>query len=473
MNQPTNQPIRVRFAPSPTGHLHIGGLRTAFFNWLFARHANGSFLLRIEDTDLERSKQEYVDSQLAAFAWAGITSDEPVVIQSQRFKEHDAVIRQLVAEGKAYRCYCQIDKNTTDRSDRAYNRACRTRTAPENPENYGAPYVVRFALPDNLEHVSWEDLIHGTVTIHRDELDDFIIARSDGRPVYNFVVVLDDAFMRITHVIRADEHIANTPKQILLYQACNYPLPFFAHVSLILGPTGTPLSKRDAATNVTYYRDEGYLPEALLNYLVRLGWSHGNQEIFTVEEMVQAFTLDHVGKHGAIFDQQKLDWLNGTYMKKTDARVLHDYIMQSLPAPLTQLLTRWTLEQQINLVKLYKERTKTLAELIRECDHLGRMPHEYAAADVAQWGTQASLDALAYVCDQFIAMPTFTLESVTATLKNACATLALPFVALAQPLRLALVGKTASPGIADLLTLVGKEETIMRIRRLQEFLSEK
>ncbi|HSW73630.1 MAG TPA: glutamate--tRNA ligase family protein, partial [Candidatus Limnocylindria bacterium] len=215
------QTIRVRFAPSPTGHLHIGGLRTAFFNWLFARHHNGVFLLRVEDTDLERSKPEYMQSQLASLKWAGIESDEPVVIQSERFAQHTAMLQKLLQEGKAYKCYCPQKAVIVDGQFIKYDKSCRIRTSPQDP---GAPYVVRFALPKNLERVEWNDHIRGNVSVSIDELDDFIIARSDGRPVYNFVVVMDDIFMRISHIIRAEDHISNTPKQILLYQACNAPL---------------------------------------------------------------------------------------------------------------------------------------------------------------------------------------------------------------------------------------------------------
>ncbi len=259
-----NNHIRVRFAPSPTGHLHIGGLRAAIFNWLFARHNNGVFLLRIEDTDLERSRPEYTQAILAAFAWVDIQPDEPVVIQSHRFKEHAAVINTLLAQGKVYRCYCPSvqDPEAAGVFYKKYDRTCRNKQDGDSSQ----PHVIRFKLPDNVGLITWHDLIHGDISFDGSELDDFVIVRSDGIPMYNFVVVVDDAYMRITHVIRGDDHISNTPSSILLYQACGYQLPRFGHLPMILGPSGNRLSKRDAATSVLDYKDNGYLPEALVNY---------------------------------------------------------------------------------------------------------------------------------------------------------------------------------------------------------------
>ena len=273
----SSQLVRVRFAPSPTGHLHIGGLRAALFNWLFARHNGGKFLLRIEDTDLVRSTQEYTDSILSSFKWAGITPDEPIVIQSQRIAEHKKVIERLLEQGAMYRCFCSQDELETRLTKiqgseglvTKYDGKCRNAD-----QNLQKPFVVRFKLPANQSEIVFEDLIRGRVAFDINQFDDFIVARSDGSPMYNFVVVVDDAFMNITHVIRGEDHISNTPKQIMLYQACGYPLPQFAHLPMILGPSGERLSKRDGATSVLEYKQQGYLPDALLNYLARLGWSH-------------------------------------------------------------------------------------------------------------------------------------------------------------------------------------------------------
>lgn len=269
---PVSSSVRVRFAPSPTGHLHIGGMRSAIFNWLFARHHKGVFLLRIEDTDLERSKKEYTDSIIASFAWMHVDWDEPIVIQSERINRHKQVAQQLLQEGKAYYCTCTQEqvierlKNVPgfDAQFIKYDGFCR------NKKNSSG--AIRFRIPDNCGPIEWHDLIRDLIRIEPDQLDDFLIVRSDGTPMYNFVVVVDDADMRISHVIRGEEHIANTPKQILLYNACNFALPQFAHLPMILGSDGSKLSKRDAATGVFEYKSAGYLPDALFNYLVRLGW---------------------------------------------------------------------------------------------------------------------------------------------------------------------------------------------------------
>src|SRR5581483_318355 len=269
----THKQVRVRFAPSPTGHLHIGGLRTALFNWLFARHHGGAFLLRIEDTDTERSTAEYRDSIVHAFVWTQLIHDEEIVTQSERIEEHRRVAQELIIAGKAYRCFCSpqdvvaryAQHHKNEDAFVKYDGFCRERIA--HADDVDKPHVIRFKLPVNCHEIVFDDLIKGRITFDIDQLDDFIIVRSGGYPMYNFVVVVDDAFMRITHVIRAEEHLINTPKQVLLYQACGYDIPAFAHLPLILGPSGDKLSKRDGATSVIEYRHQGYLPQALLNYL--------------------------------------------------------------------------------------------------------------------------------------------------------------------------------------------------------------
>jgi glutamyl-tRNA synthetase len=329
------QQVRVRFAPSPTGHLHIGGLRTALFNWLFARHHGGAFLLRIEDTDVERSTKEYRDSILESFAWTELVHDEEIVTQSDRIEEHRKVADQLIANGKAYRCFCSPEEVASRYGHAAhedffvkYDGHCRTRLAQADDNDRS--HVVRFKLPTDRNEIVFQDLIKGPITIGLDQLDDFIILRSGGYPMYNFVVVVDDAYMGITHIIRGEEHIINTPKQILLYEACEYSVPFFLFFSLILGPSGDKLSKRDGATSVVEYRREGYIPHALLNYLARLGWSHGDQEIFSLSELIEYFSLDRVGNKGAIFDFEKLAWINGMYIREMDEQSLIDAIIRDV-----------------------------------------------------------------------------------------------------------------------------------------------
>jgi len=476
-------PIRVRFAPSPTGQLHLGGLRTALFNWLFARHFDGSFLLRLEDTDKERSRQEYTDAILSAFSWVGIQSDEPMVIQSQRKTEHMRVIDHLVSMGKAYRCYCTQDQivarhelTKPGEPHIKYDRFCRPRSITEqviypqaSPEQPG-PFVVRFALPEDRETVVFEDLICGHMSFETHQLDDFIIARSDGFPVYNFVVVVDDAFMNITHVIRAQEHLINTPKQILLYEACGYRIPQFAHVPLILGPDGDKLSKRDAATSVLDYKKEGFLPEALLNYLARLGWAHGDQEVFSKQELITYFLLDHVGKKGAIFDITKLLWLNGVYMRSKPAAELYDYALDCLDSLFTHILRDLHTdnhERLYALIELYKERVHTVKELMQVVIVAARGPEFYIQHDYANWITGDTKCYLEQVITRLQEQATFAVEDLKITIKDIANKHGLKLTQLAQPMRIALQGAGSGPGIFELLAILGKSESVKRIEKLR------
>jgi glutamyl-tRNA synthetase len=467
-----NKEVRVRFAPSPTGHLHIGGLRTTIFNWLFAKHNNGKFLIRIEDTDLERSKPEYTQSILNSFAWINIQSDEPIVIQSERIKDHQAVLAQLLAEGKAYRCFCSQEevvarhkaKFGADDAFIKYDGQCRSKQLTH--EDMSKPHAIRFALPFAQGEIAWDDLIHGRVSFDADQLDDFIIVRSDGTPMYNFVVVLDDAFMRITHVIRGDDHVSNTPKQILLYLACGYELPQFAHLSMILGPSGERLSKRDGAVSVLEYKQLGYMPDALFNYLVRLGWAHGDQEIFSRQELVQLFTLEHVGKKAAVFDHAKLDWLNGVYMRQTDDAQLLERIANDVRPAITQELSNWSHAQVVEAIKLYKERVKTLAELGHELVAVHSFDGGYNQDDMAQWITPTTHEHLVALVQILEALPHFGVDLVADAVKQFVKNQGLKLVAVAQPIRLALVGKSASPGVFELLALIGKDQSLQRLRAL-------
>jgi glutamyl-tRNA synthetase len=473
MKKSSDTTIRVRFAPSPTGNLHIGGLRAALFNWLFARHNNGVFLLRIEDTDLERSKPEYTDSILQSLEWTGIKSDEPIVIQSRRNAEHQKFIKRLLDEGKAYRCYCteqEIEERKKSLGDAAeyatYDGHCRNRVSLGDDAT--KPYAVRFAVP--VGPITWDDLIRGIITIESEQVGDFVIARSDSTPIYNLVVVVDDIDMKITHVIRGEEHIANTPKQILLYQACECPVPQFAHLPLILGPSGAKLSKRDAATSVIDYRDAGYLPEALINYLARLGWSHGDQEVFTRDELISYFSLDQVGKSGGIFDQQKLDWLNSTYLRAMTDKALLLYAVGFVDSNLLQKVSRWNEEQILSLVALYKERVKTVLELTVELCALHDGPTTFSSEDIAMWGG-AQLPQLLHDLEQCLAnLSTYSTDTIRDALKQFSKEHDKKLVAIAQPLRLALVGKTASPGVFELLAILGKEESVRRLQRLAAYI---
>ena len=471
-----HKPVRVRFAPSPTGHLHIGGLRAALFNWLFARHTTGTFLLRIEDTDLERSKPEYVDAILDAFAWVAISADEPIVIQSQQIAYHEQLVKQLLDSGKAYRCYCTPQDVAARQSKRLgltvdyvqYDGYCKTNVFSHDNT---APGAVRFARPA-VDHVTFVDLICGSITFAMDQLDDFIITRSDGRPMYNFAVVADDARAGITHIIRGEEHLSNTPKQILLYEALGFPVPDFAHAPLILSPSGAKLSKRDAATSVIEYKRMGYLPDALVNYLVRLGWSHGDQEIFSRDELIQFFSLDQIGRKGAIFDQQKLDWINSVYIRAASDEDLLARIIADVDSALLTQLNSFTHIQIISLIALYKERVKTLQELAAELRLVHDGPATITAEDKTLWLVPSIKAPLSTLIARYDELPAFTAPALSECAKSLCKELHSKLVSLAQPMRLALVGKTASPGIFELLAVVGKHTSIARLRELETMIQE-
>jgi glutamyl-tRNA synthetase len=455
---------RVRFAPSPTGNLHIGGLRTALFNWLFARHHQGKFFLRIEDTDVERSQEMYTRSILETLSWTGIDYDEPVVIQSERVLQHRAIAEQLLASGHAYRCYCSHEELERRLGENAktgegyvfYDRLCRNhcieRKVPDQP------YVVRFKMP--LEGTFlFDDLVRGRVEFDLTQFDDFILVRSDGSPMYNFVVVVDDAEMRISHVIRGEEHIANTPKQILLAQACNFAIPHFAHVPIILAQSGKKLSKRDASTAVSDYRKRGFLPEALCNYLVRLGWSHGDQEIFTTEELIGYFSIENVGKKSSIFDTKKLEWVNSVYIKNAEPEYLLYLMVHDVNSSLREQLHRWSDEQILSLVRLYKERVSTLSGLNDELISLYEGP---SYTDTLPQDTREILMAFVAALD---AIDIVSRSSVETIVRDVCEQLRVVLPKLAQPLRIVLTGKQQAPGVFDLITILGKEETMRRVKK--------
>ena len=459
--------VRVRFAPSPTGFMHIGNARTGIFNWLLASHHDGAFLVRIEDTDKERSAKEYADSIVETLSWLGLKSDEPLVYQSTLVERHKAYIEKLLAEGKAYKCYCSQEE-LEQRLGGAeygllYDKKCRICTVPSGDK----PYVVRFKLPDDSGDITFHDLILGNITVPRDQLDDFIIARSDGTPVYNLVVVVDDATMNISHVIRGQDHITNTVKQILLYQALNLPLPLFAHIPLILGSSGQRLSKRDAATAIWDYRAKGYLPEALLNYLARLGWSHGDQEIFTIDELIRSFTLDGVGKSNAVFDSEKLNWVNGEHIKMRDASSLLTYILENIDPLFVKELSSWSEEQILGALDLYKARVSTLVELCEEIKKLYKKPE--CNKDFQQYFASESKELLKNLITMLSSLDRWDRDTLSSNIKGFAKERNIKFPDIAQPIRIALTGSTKSPGVFALLFLLGKKESLNRIEALIDF----
>lgn len=464
------QTVRVRFAPSPTGHLHIGGLRSAIFNWLFARHTGGTYLLRIEDTDVLRSTKEYLASQLASFEWAGIQSDEPIVYQMSRESEHRAAALELMRAGKAYPCFCpprdadEVVSNLEAGMGQKYDRTCRDRAYSE--EDLKKQHCVRFRLPDSLEHVTFHDLIRGDIVTKGEYFDDFVIIRRDGSPIYNFCVVVDDIFMQITHIIRGEDHIPNTPKQVLLYQALNATPPAFAHLPLILGKDGSKLSKRDAAVSVEEYRAQGFLPEALINYLVRLGWSHGDQEVFTVPELIQFFSLDQVGKKGSIFDIKKLEWLNGVYLRQsTNERVLA--AVTAMDQKLAdELVKTWGNEKLMSLIGLYKERSVTLVELARHILALAQAPQSLDLGLISKWRNERTGQLVGLFSAKMKEAEGLGHDQLLQAANGVCEVQGEKLVHLAQSLRLALTGTIQSPGVFDLIGILGKKESAERLDRL-------
>jgi len=463
------RPVRVRFAPSPTGHLHIGGLRTAIFNWLFARHHGGTFLVRIEDTDIERSKKEYTDAIMQALDWMHLQPDEPITMQSDRFAEHKTLIDELLARGLAYKDYYTQDELYQKHEEqfgtaefaKAY-RVCR-----DQAQEQDKPYVIRFKLPLERKELCFDDAIRGRVCFAMEQLDDFVLNRPDGRPMYNFVVVADDIHQGITHVIRGEDHISNTPKQLLLYEALGATPPIFAHLPLILGSEGQRLSKRDAAASVMDYKSGGYLPDALFNYLVRLGWSHGDQEVFNRKELIDIFSLDAVGKKGAIFDMEKLDWLNGMYMRNTDDLLLYHALNDAglLPAAMP-----FSQEQLIRLIGLYKERAKTLKELIDQIMALAEQPEVYDQASLDKWTDPATPALLKKMGAILQDVDPFSDTQIKAAIMAIAKENGKKLGALAQPVRIALVGGSSSPSIFELVAILGKHMSLARLHALENYL---
>lgn len=461
--------VRTRFAPSPTGSLHIGGARTALFSWLYARRHGGVFVLRVEDTDRERSTEASVQAILDSMQWLGLQADEGPFFQTQRFERYGELVQQLLSEGKAYRCYCTREELDALRAEQMqqkqhvrYDGRCRKRSGPRD----GVSPVVRFKNPlDGTVHVN--DLVRGHVTFANEQLDDLIIARSDGTPTYNFTVVVDDMDMQITHVIRGDDHLNNTPRQINLYEALNAVAPAFAHLPMILGPDGARLSKRHGAASVMAYHDEGYLPHALLNYLVRLGWSHGDQEIFSIDEMVRLFDLADVNKSASTFNPEKLAWLNQQTLRSAEPQSLVEALAWQMQHKGIDVSGGPSLEV---LIQAQRERVKTLSEMADVS--------RYFYEDFDQFDPQAAKkhlrpvvrDALAALRDRFTALDDWNRATTHAAVETVAAALDLKLGKIAQPLRVAVTGAGVSPAIDITLELVGQEKTVQRIDKALAFI---
>jgi glutamyl-tRNA synthetase len=454
--------VVTRFAPSPTGMLHVGGVRTALYSWLYARRMGGKFILRVEDTDRERSTEEAVRVILEGMAWLGLTADEGPYFQTQRFDRYRAVIAQMLAAGQAYRCYCTKEELDAVRAEQIarkekprYPGTCRSRREPRA----GVQPAVRFRNPTEGAVVV-EDLVHGAVTFQNAELDDLIIARSDGSPTYNFSVVVDDKDMGITHVIRGDDHLNNTPRQMNMLIALGATPPVYAHVPMILGPDGTKLSKRHGAVSVLQYEEEGYLPDALLNYLVRLGWSHGDQEVFTREEMIAAFDIKDVNKAASTFNPEKLLWLNQQHMMRAEPSTLVPRLRAQLRRIGLDSDDRNLLE---GIILSQRERAKTLKEMACNSRFFFidtvQIDPKAAAKHLGEGGRQM----LGQVRERLVQLTQWTAVSIHAALEDLAAANGWGLGKVAQPVRVAVTGTAVSPPIDTTLALLGRERTLARI----------
>jgi glutamyl-tRNA synthetase len=453
--------VVTRFAPSPTGYLHVGGARTALYCWLYTHKTRGKFILRIEDTDLERSSQESVQAILDGMAWLGLAYDEGPFYQTKRFDRYKEVIEQLLHKDKAYRCYCSKERLENMRTEQMakkekprYDGFCRNRSEPGE-----GSYVIRFKNP--LEGaVEFDDLIRGKLSFSNEELDDLIIARSDGTPTYNFTVVVDDWDMKITHVIRGDDHINNTPRQINILRALGATPPLYAHVPMILGSDGKRLSKRHGAVSVMQYREDGFLPQALLNYLVRLGWSHGDQEIFSVAEMIEFFEIHDINRAPAAFNQEKLLWLNQHYIKNSDPEETAKELawhMQQVGIDITQG------PPLAEIVKVQAERAKTLREMAEKSRYFYSDTVKYNAEAVSKCLTPDIKPALEEMMAELTTLTVWDKEAIHQVIVGVTERLGLKLGKVAQPIRVAVTGDTVSPSIDLTLMLLGRERVLARL----------
>jgi glutamyl-tRNA synthetase len=461
-------PVRVRFAPSPTGHLHVGGARTALFNWLFARRHRGTYILRIEDTDRSRSTDENIVSIVDALTWLGLDWDEgPPAAgyrQTERFEIYKEHAQRMLAAGRAY--YCDCPPELLDREREAaqkrnetfrYSGRCRDRGLTAG--------ALRLRIPTEGATVV-NDLIHGSVTFEHSQLDDWILVRTDGTPTYNFCVVVDDVTMRITHVIRGDDHLSNTPKQILCYEALDYAVPEFAHVSMILGKDKSRLSKRHGATSVQAFRDAGIPADALVNYLARLGWSHGDQEVFSRAELVELFDIKNVASSAAVFDSTKLEWLSQHYLKTMPGDRLAELATPFIRAAgLTPPDDR---TRFVGMLDTLRERAKTLVELVEQGRFYFDRPASYDDKAAQKLFTAEGGRRLGLLIERLEAAPDFTVPTIERVVRALTEELGLKLVDLAQLARLAATGRTASPPIFDVLALIGRDESLTRLRRARE-----
>ncbi|MDR3608437.1 MAG: glutamate--tRNA ligase [Oligoflexia bacterium] len=497
-----SHPVRVRFAPSPTGFLHIGGVRTALFNWLYARHLGGQFLLRIEDTDLERSEERFTSDIIASMKWLGLNWDEEPIFQSKRLEEYRAKALELVARGLAYKCFCSEEeveqmrvKATAEGKKPMYDRHCRDLGLERHPTEPNRPWVIRSKTP-LAGYVEFTDLIRGPIRVENTEIDDFVLIRSNGAPTYNLSVVVDDVYSRMTHIIRGDDHINNTPKQIHLYRALGYEVPLFAHLPMILGPDKKKLSKRHGAVSANVYRSDGYLPEALLNFLARLGWSHGDQEIFTIQEMIQYFSFDHCQKSSAVFNVEKLLWLNGAHIRGADPKRLASIVAEDYSdhfAGIPQALSRLKTDLGARIVSMVQPKVKLIKELTEQVVPLCTPGAVEVDASGLKWNKDENLKAATQAAVQRVldelskkvaasgvksgsdpvwgGTPSLeevgmNHEGVDAYLRQVGEQHGVKLGDLVQPMRLVVTGRMVSASLFDLMAILPWDVVETRLRKI-------
>lgn len=462
--------VRTRFAPSPTGYLHIGGARTALFSWLHARRHGGEFVLRIEDTDRERSTGAAVQAIFDGMRWLGLDWDEGPYYQTRRFERYREIIEQLLQSGRAYRCYCTREELAAMREAQResgekprYDGRCRERAKPRP----GVTPVVRFKMPRDGTTVV-DDRVRGRVTFANAELDDLVIARSDGSPTYNLTVVVDDMDMRIGDVIRGDDHLNNTPKQINIFKALDAYIPSFSHLPMILGPDGAKLSKRHGAVGVMQYREDGYLPEALVNYLLRLGWAHGNREVFSHKEMITLFDIGDVNQSASAINPGKLDWLNQHYIKETDVEAITpEFVWQLERIGITAKADSGRLQA---IVLAQRERVKTLREMAENSRFFFVPPRDYDPKAARKNFKPETESVLAEARTMLAGLNEWTTERIHGTVFSLAERRELKLGKVAQPIRVAVSGGAVSPPIDQTLAILGREETLARLARAREWI---
>lgn len=470
--------VRVRFAPSPTGYLHVGGARTALFNWLFARHHDGKFILRIEDTDVARSSEEMVEGILRGLRWLGLNWDDQPHFQSQRIDRYQGFARELLERGSAYRCFCRAGEAAARKNEQEkgqawiYDRRCMALSREESGRlaREGKQFAVRFQVPQGK--TSYHDHVFGDIEVDNSNIEDFVLLRSDGMPTYHLGVVVDDIDMSITHVIRGADHISNTPKQVLLYHAVGQPLPEFAHVPLILGPDKQRLSKRHGATSVMAYAAMGYLPEALFNFLALLGWSPGgNREIMTQQEQIELFSLEGVGKANAVFRLEKLDWFNSEYMRKASAEELRKMAVGELEHKKIRALDEPGEPFLDPTLDLLRSRARKLTDFSGTFRAFFTDDFEYQPDAVTKFLSEPKLRSiLPVLLDRYQGSADFTPESTEKTLRQVAEEAGIKAGLLINALRVGLTGHGVAPGLFDVMRVLGRERTLSRIKRLVEYL---